>query len=510
MLRRLTGKPDHPMADLKEARRLLAELSLGDLVDALEHVTHWTQSLAGTEGFTVDERIKRYLLLDEAAQPHQRRVARSFFAIVGIGPFQEHRLGNVLSACWSTLAEAYRSALEQVAAKVRGAKQAGPLLPLVVARGFRAYAQQLKWSLMRYQPPEAGLWHGLAMIYAFGEERGVLHSPVELYPTVASPVLPVQELLKALMLWLAAPDTLSPRKLEIAERLTAHLAGYFRLGRNEGATVVYYFNLERPGPPTRAGPTVQEKPHRRFISAGEAWPQLSRLAEKVARAGVPPEIDGGLSLEPSLVIDVLRHLERHWSPSPPVRREARHRSAVPLSVAIGFDQAVQVLQGLEAGLGDTVQSWTAENISSGGFSAQLPRRSAERLQVGTLLSIQPEGACQWGVAVVRRLSRGDRAQVGVEILAHTAALVSVQVESNPSLTTHAGGQAHPGILLGEGVSEGEVRLVLKGGLYAPGRRLLMSLGGQACLLVPIALERREDEFDVGRFRVMERGPETND
>ncbi len=505
MLGRFGSKPDHPMAQLKGTRRILAELACREDFLALEEITHWVRSVAETEGFGAAERLQRYGLLEEAAQSRERQVARDFLAVAGAGPFQEHRLGGLLAAFWSTLAQAYRSALAQAASSARLAPNA-VLLPLAVARGFRAHGQQLKWTLMRYQAPGAEVWEGLAAIHRFAEGRGLLHVPVELRPATSYPAPPVRELLKALMLWLAGPEALPPRKLEIAERLTGYLAEHFRLAKQEGATLLHYFDLERPGPPARVSPSAREKPHRVFISPGEAWSQLPRLAERVARSGVPPEIDGGLSLDPSLVIDVLRHLERHWSPQPPLRRGARHRAAVPLRVVIGFDRILQALHGLEAVLAGKLQCWVADNISRGGFSAQIPARDGERLQVGTLLALQPEGAEAWGVGVVRRLSRGEPSQVGVETLAHRVVRVNLEVEGAAFPATPAGRDAQQGILLGGDADQDEVRLVLRAGLYASGRRLLMALDRETRLLIPIALEEQGDEFDLGRFRVV-RGQE---
>lgn len=504
MLGRFGSKPDHPMAQLKETRRILAELELRDAFGALEDINHWIRSVAETEGFRAGERLQRYCLLDEAAQRRERRLTRDFLGVAGTGPFQEHRLGNLLAAFWSTLAQAYRSALAQVASSAREISNT-TLLPLAVARAFRAYGQQLKWTLMRYHAPSPEVWQGLAAIYRFGERWEILHTPVELY-SGAPPAPPVQELLKALMLWLAAPDALSPVRLEITERLAGHLAEHFRLARYEGASVVYCFDLAHPGPPGRVSPTARAKPHRVFLSPGEAWSQLSRLMDKVARRGVPPEVDGGLCLDPSQVIDVLRHLERYWSPQPPLRREVRHPAAVPLRVVTGFDRIVQALHGLEAVLGDKLQRWIANDISRGGFSARISRRDGERLQVGALLAHQPEGTERWGVGVVRRLIRGEPSQVGVETLAHGVRLVGLEVEGGTFPATRAGREAQQGILLGEEAVRDEIRLVLKGGLYALGRRLRMDLDGEVRLLVPMALEAQGDEFDLGRFRV-QRGDE---
>ena len=46
------GKPDHPMADAREARRLLEELPAQDAVKALDELAHWHESLSLAEGFS--------------------------------------------------------------------------------------------------------------------------------------------------------------------------------------------------------------------------------------------------------------------------------------------------------------------------------------------------------------------------------------------------------------------------------------------------------------------------
>jgi hypothetical protein len=44
------GKPDHPMAERKDAARLLGELPAQDL-KALEELAHWHESVGAAEGF---------------------------------------------------------------------------------------------------------------------------------------------------------------------------------------------------------------------------------------------------------------------------------------------------------------------------------------------------------------------------------------------------------------------------------------------------------------------------
>jgi len=75
------GKPDHPMADRKEATRVLGELPAQDH-KALEELSHWYESLSSAEGFKPDERAQRFAMLDEAAQPRLRKVAKDYLASV--------------------------------------------------------------------------------------------------------------------------------------------------------------------------------------------------------------------------------------------------------------------------------------------------------------------------------------------------------------------------------------------------------------------------------------------
>lgn len=70
------SKPDHPLADDKGAREVLAALPANDAAKAIEDIRHWVQSVIETEGFKAERRGELILLLDETAQAHQRKLAR--------------------------------------------------------------------------------------------------------------------------------------------------------------------------------------------------------------------------------------------------------------------------------------------------------------------------------------------------------------------------------------------------------------------------------------------------
>ncbi|MGH8733128.1 MAG: hypothetical protein ACREVB_05550, partial [Burkholderiales bacterium] len=71
------GKPDHPMADRKNAQRILAELPAQDL-KAVEELAHLHEQVSTIEGFKPEERAQRLAMIDEAAQPRLRKLAAEY------------------------------------------------------------------------------------------------------------------------------------------------------------------------------------------------------------------------------------------------------------------------------------------------------------------------------------------------------------------------------------------------------------------------------------------------
>jgi len=51
------GKPDHPMADPKEMRRLLDALPVTDPLKALDELAHWHESVSAADGFRPDAEL---------------------------------------------------------------------------------------------------------------------------------------------------------------------------------------------------------------------------------------------------------------------------------------------------------------------------------------------------------------------------------------------------------------------------------------------------------------------
>src|SRR5262245_54869917 len=114
-------KVEHPLADLKEARRILSELPAEDPLFCLEEMTHWLASVRDEPNFKPDHRIQLLQLIDESGQSPARRVAREYLQAHRQLKQRELRLWPALHEFWSNLAASYTYAAEQASKDVHAA-----------------------------------------------------------------------------------------------------------------------------------------------------------------------------------------------------------------------------------------------------------------------------------------------------------------------------------------------------------------------------------------------------
>lgn len=503
------GKPDHPMADIKEAKRLLAELPVNDAFRSMEEIVGWLESVMHTEGFRLGDQVEIYKLLDETAQQFQRKLARDYLTTPRLQKFQENRLWTAIFNFWKQLGLVYLKAAQDFQAGAKGAGDAKATLPLVVCRGLRAISQQLKWLQMRYGPIDDDAWEATARLYEFAEAKGISRQSVALYPGVPGETTAEQEFLKVMLLWVSSPDGLIPLHLEIAERITAHFSANFVLETPPRKHGTHCFDLASRRPPMRLNPSVEAKPSLRFFSAGNVVAQLELVISKVEKGQVPQDINLGATYKPEIVLEVLQHLTLHWSPQPPVRKHDRHRVMARLNVISGLDRILDHLDP-EASLSfGQAESWVAENISAGGFGAVISNAKSDWVKVGAVLGVKPEGVNHWGVGIVRRMSRDEQQQghVGVQSLAKTVKAVQVRALES-QWGSGAAGQAadfQPAVLLPEGSgSGGEATLLMRANSFSAAQSFEMIAEGKTHLLIPQTLLDHGEDFDLGRFREMQR------
>src|SRR5688500_13998193 len=104
-LKNLGEKPDHPMYNVDEAKRLLADLP-GDPHKALQEVTSWLTTVTEATGFRPANRIAIIKLIDEAGQPVEYQVAEALTSRE-LKHFRRVQLWKAALEFWESLGNAY-------------------------------------------------------------------------------------------------------------------------------------------------------------------------------------------------------------------------------------------------------------------------------------------------------------------------------------------------------------------------------------------------------------------
>jgi len=494
-------KPDHAMADSKEAQRLLESLPGDKPAQALEELTHWIESVSGTEGFRPEVRIERLLRIDEAAQPRIRALSREYLAAGRPSRAQETRMWSGIHDYWRQAGTAFARAVDAFLQNAKGVEAARNALPMLLCRALRSLAQELKWMHVRYGPVDFTVWGVFNSVYAFAELRGLADAAVELYPGELVTTTPRQEFLRALMFSASSPDSLLPPEAELAEQAIGNLAASFTLAKDAAPELPYWTDISQAMTPLRIARAPLASPGLRFVGAGSALETLRALIRKIETTDrIPPEANLRATSDTGLALQVLRHLATLWSPTPPERRHARHNVKSRLAVVHGFDGVLDALGAAGAALDAArkgMEHWVVENVSAGGFGAVVPQLMGDWLRIGALIAMQPEGGNNWVIGVVRRLSRTEerQARVGIETLSKAPlaarfSLVGANVEER-------------GVLLRSPALEaGEALLVLRPGIFAPGQNLQSARGGRVHLYLPQGLTQHGEDYEIVRFREM--------
>jgi hypothetical protein len=467
------GKPDHPMADRKEARRILDELPAQDL-KAAEELARWHESVSTAEGFKAGERAQRLAMIDEAAQPRLRKLAREYLGAKSSKAQQ--------SLLWTRIHEYWRQA-GQAHARCIDAKA----LPGVVIGALRALAQQLKWQQLRYGPIDPVLWGLVNGIFALAESRGMAEAK--------------QEFLKAALFSASSPESLLPPEAELAERLIAELAPALALAKAPHPELPYWTDLGQAMAPARSKKQPQPGTGLRYLGPGAALATLQAMIENVqAKQVIPPELNLGADYDAGTLLGVMRHLALYWSPEAPERKHARRSIKTQLTIAHGFDGVLEALGGASDSLDfgkRAAQSWSVDNVSAGGFGALAPQAKSDWLRVGALVAAQPDGGSHWLVGTVRRLSKVSKQEirVGVQTLSQAPAL---------SRFARSSGEAQGVLLPAPGAASGEAAIALRAGVYAPGENLEASIAGKPHVYLPKGVAARGDDYEIVKFKAMVR------
>jgi hypothetical protein len=500
------GRSDHPMADVKEARKIVDAIPGSDQLKALEDLNHWMESVRAWPGFAHDHRAQLILIVDDAAQGHLRRLQRDYLSSPRLSKFQENRLWTVIRESYRNAALAFATSVDVFVTSQKGWEALKPLMPMLTVRALRSLAGQMKWQYIRYGLQDVSLWGSVSKIYAFADLRKYASGKVVPYPAIPEETTPQCEFTKAVMLAVSSPDSLLPVEIEIVERVVAHLIGSFRITPTHQPDTTWGIDLAATQPPVRLGRPPAPAPMQRFFSAGSAVTQLRQLIQIVKSTNaVPSSLNLGSNYGPEVVLEVLDHLAVNWSSQPPERKAPRHRVKSRVTITYGFDGVLSALDPGGEALFDPerIESWIVENVSTGGFGALVPQLRGDWLRIGCLLGLQPEGGSNWIVGVVRRFQRDASQQgaVGIQTLGREVQPLSVRLVSGQ---LGASRDTETAIFLGPIDSAPEVQLLLRNDILLPGQNLQLEREGKVYLLLPTGSMERGSDYDLVRCRTMVR------
>ncbi|MBU0752441.1 MAG: hypothetical protein KJ787_05975 [Gammaproteobacteria bacterium] len=482
-----SSKPDHPLADAKEARRIFTALQSREPATAIDEATALLESLVGVEGFKPEQRLGLILQLDEAAIVPARRLGREYVSARLTRP-QEQALWLANRDYWATLIAALEDNLRRFDANEKGAEAIKPTLPLLYGRLLHAARQRLKWEQFRYGPVDGALWQLMGRIYLAAAGTRLAERELELYSGSGSTTA-AGEYLKALVFHASSMDNLLPVEIELAEHLIAHFLPHFVFTAEVRPDNVYWADAAKPLPPARLARPPEISSTLRFFNSIPAVEAIEQLRGVIGRDGrVPPELNLGGQYAIEAVLPVLDHLAMCWAPTPPMRKDARHRVKSRLAVVHGVAEIHHQLQG-HSEFGES-ESWVVDDVSLGGMGAKVALGASDWVRIGSLIGLQPDGGGNWLVGMVRRFSRDSNAvgSVGIETLS----------KSPRAIVADAGGLQTEGILL-DAPQQGEsVRVALPADSWEEGVSLLFALDGARVRLFPEAELERSSDMVLGR------------
>jgi len=505
-------KNKHPMADPRQARRIVAGLPADDAAGALKEITRLLESLAQSEEFKLNRRFENLDLLDIASKGHEHKLLQQYLATPRHKKSDEQRLWTDVYGFWRRLAEGYLQCLQQYEAIPGSTTLFKSILPVIIVRALRALGQQIKWIFLRYGLVEARIWGDLSRLYQFVETQGFVDEEIAAYPGPDGTSTARREMLSALMLAASSTDSLHPVEQVHSATLVAHFSRLFVLGTKPEEGCTHWFDLAVPEAPSRLiGGGATSSATARFFGAGPGLHELEQLKAHIAYTDSLPQ---GLELygDPGndAVMSLLTHLERNWAGKTQARRFERRKVATRVTVVPGLDEIVRVLEFADNDSLDfthlqSAESWIVEDLSEGGCGSVIPTMAGDWVGVGGLVGVEGGAFRDWSVGVIRRVTQNKERQqrVGVELLCKASALARLHNNSSKGPSAAAVSRAPAPIVLLAPTLEGrkEVSAILGKGLADRYEHMEVAVTGDNYLLIFRKMMERGESYDLARFEV---------
>lgn len=421
------GGDRHPMHSAEAAKQLIDLLPVTDPMKALADVTQWLRSVTEAPDFKLRTRLEVIGLLDDAGRAPRREMLRRYLKDPRLRNARGRLAWSAAYEFWGALAEGYqRCALEDIPQFPAGDAGREPLAGLA-SRALRARVGQIRMAMLHYEPVPAEAWQGLYALFARCERAALVGVPTRAYPAERLQTSPLIELMKALLVAVAAPERLPPEEVEAAFRIAQRFAGAGRLEAApfEGAT--HAIDLERGAPPVGLAAGGAPRPGQRFFGARQAVTKLEHMVGHNETAMLDEDERLAKEVTPGQKITVLIQFMNCWDGRAPQAEKKLIRLEGGLSVAHGFHAvchyvphlATQALEAKEPGKPAsrlevaeeeevaTPEIWPERGAGLNVVHALAGTDVGSWAEVGGLAAIRVHDRSDWWLAAIRRLRIGE-------------------------------------------------------------------------------------------------------
>ncbi|GAA5179850.1 hypothetical protein GCM10025771_22980 [Niveibacterium umoris] len=487
MLKLFPSRPDHPLADLRELQRAVTEIGSKSPDDALKEATGWLETIGPIEEDSDPTALLRLLLsFDEAMQAHTRQLAERYV---------DSRLkwSAAASTRWrdtryflTLLGDRYAALLRTLES---GRKPYVQFTADVAVRLLRAAHATQRWDALRYGPHDPQHWRRCGHAYLSALRQGFADQPVRLRSNRQTETSATREYLRTVALATAALDELDERQILLAGQVVNYVLASLRFTEKAESDSVFWVDPALPQAPMRMARPPTPTATVRYFSGGAALDTLIEMEQLVRGGTLPPALGVEHADAPHLA-PLLRHLARHWSEEPPVRRHRRHPLPGAVQVIEGLEPFVELLSGQSSA---QLSLWEQRDASLHGIGLTLPVDERSRLRIGALLGLHSNDGTRWLAGVVRRMQRvSDEAiHVGVEVL------------SWHPMSAHADdGAQHVRVLLLDPLQrDATIRLAVPVNGVRPGAPLFLLGQNKALKLLPRELIELGADHEVRSYQV---------
>lgn len=406
-----------------------------------------------------------------------------------------------------------------------------PLLQQVIAFALYHHGAAIKWCFFRHEPVKPTLWPDLHGLYRFADQHGFAMAPMALFNEEAQYQTTILALyLRALLLEVLNTGSLTMQQIEIADGWLAEWTPDYALDQNYMPRAhALFVDLD-----AMAGMQLvtgsKAPPGYRYVRVEGLKEQMEAVRTQL-RTGNPYHGRGAPNNFPMEEhVALLSAIERLYATllqaSASRIEERMPVSGLVAEVHLGFSQARQVIstsaQGsntqtaaIPAGLslsldpgGDAPgasaqpdldsKRWKIHDMSSKGMGLMIDRASGERVGVGQILAVKPDGFRNFMLGViVRKLTQRTVGEtlLGVEILSYRPLPVTLSRFNHPR------------------DDEPDAAIAPVNAMYLPGRDqygkadILVLPAGDFGLKNVFSLPTRLLQFRVRINRVLRKGPD---